>query len=271
MSISRIGLTVSALGAALVFCSCNTRPADWDDEWVAQDIVASPAAKGQIKIDGVISPGEWDDAQAYQLARAKDWGYEKLLPRQRSREDRTPFERGFFKVKYDAEYLYILGSMDDKDLVQTSRDQQRLAFCTGDMIEVFLKPENKSAFWELYGTPWSQTTTLFYPWRGHTYLENQAFNEGVKTAAMLRGTINKDGDEDTGWDIEMAIPRTLIEKAGEEFAPGKEWRILLCRYNYGSNLPNKQVSSTPRLPRANHHLTEYYGKLKFKEAPAAKK
>jgi len=271
MSMSKFALTVSAVGAALAFCSCNTRPAEWEDEWVAQDIVAAPAAKGQIKIDGVISPGEWDDAQAYQLSRAKEWGYEKLLPRQRAIEDRTPFERGFFKVKYDSEYLYVLGSMEDKDLVQTARENQKLAFGTGDMIEVLLKPESKSAYWELYGTPWNHCTTLFYPWRGHSYMENQSFNDGIKVAVMLRGTINKDDDEDSGWDIEMAIPRTLIEKTGEEFAPGKEWRILLGRYNYGKNLPSKQVSSTPRLPRTNHHIPEYYSKLKFKEAPAENK
>ena len=271
MGISRIGLTLSAFGAALALCSCNTRPPEWEDEWVSQDIVAAPAARDQIKIDGVISPGEWDDAQAYQLSRAKDWGYEKLLPRQRKIEDRTPFERGFFKVKYDSEYLYVLGSFKDADLVQTSRENQKLSYGTGDMIEVLLKPEHKSAFWELYGTPWNHCTTLFYPWKGHSYMDNQPYQSGLKVAAMLSGTINKNDDADTGWDIEMAIPRTLIEKTGEEFAPGKEWRILLCRYNYGANLPSKQISSTPRLPRTNHHLTEYFGKLKFKEAPAAKK
>ena len=68
----------------------------------------------------------------------------------------------------------------------------------------------------------------------------------------------------------MAIPRELIERTGGIFAPDKEWRILLCRYNYGKNLPSKQISSTPRLPRTNHLLTDYYAKLKFKPAPEAK-
>ena len=60
MKIGKLLLGVSALGAALALSSCNTQPPEWDDEWVAQDIVAAPAAQDQIKIDGVISEGEWD-------------------------------------------------------------------------------------------------------------------------------------------------------------------------------------------------------------------
>ena len=63
----------------------------------------------------------------------------------------------------------------------------------------------------------------------------------------------------------MAIPRELIEKTGGTFEPGKEWLILLARYNYGGNLPSGQISSTPRLPGGSHHNSEYYSKLKFKE------
>lgn len=257
-------MAVSALGAVVALCSCSSRP-DWEDEWVCQDIVASRAAKDQIKIDGIISPGEWDDAQSYQLARAKDWGYKSLLPRERAREDRTPFERGFFKTKYDDKFLYVLGSMQDCDLFQSSRENQSLSYQTGDMVEVFLKPEEKSSFWEIFATPWGHCTTLFYPWRGHSFMMEQRFYEGVKVAVTIRGTLNNADDVDSGWDIEMAIPRELIEKAGEKFEPGKEWRILFGRYNCGSNLPRPQISATPRLPKVNHHLTDYYGKLKFKE------
>ena len=269
MKTGKFGVAASACGAALVLCSCNFKPADWEDEWVTQDIVAFPAAAEQIKIDGEVSPGEWDDAQEYQLTRAANWGYEKLQPRQRKREDTTPLERGYFKVKYDADFLYVLAVLDDEDVVQTSREDQALACETGDVIEVFLKPEDKSAVWELYGTPWSKVTTLFYPWPGHSYRDQQKFVPGIKAAALTREVDDPEKDK-SGWTIEMAIPRELIEQTGGTFAPDKEWRILLCRYNYGKNLPSRQISSTPRLPRTNHQLTEYYAKLKFKPAPEAK-
>ena len=269
MKMGNFGVAAAACGAALALCSCNSRPADWDDGWVTQDIVAAPAAAEQIRIDGEISPGEWDDAQEYNLARAKDWGYEKLLPRQRKREDTTPFERGFFKVKYDADFLYVLAVLDDEDIVQTSREDQALSFETGDMIEVFLKPEDKCAVWELYGTPWNNVTTLFYPWPGHTFRSQQKFVPGIRAAALARPAEDPEKDK-SGWTIEMAIPRALIERTGGTFAPDQEWRILLCRYNYGKNLPFRQISSTPRLPRTNHMLTDYYAKLKFKPAPEEK-
>ena len=267
MKMEKFGVAVFACGAALALCSCNSRPADWEEAWVTQDIVAAPAAAEQIRIDGEVSPGEWDDAQEYHLARAKDWGYGKLLPRQRKREDTTPFERGYFKVKYDADFLYVLAVLDDGDIVQTSREDQALSFETGDMIEVFLKPEDKCAVWEVYGTPWNNVTTLFYPWPGHTYRSQQKFVPGIKAAALARPAADPE-KEKSGWAIEMAIPRGIIERTGGTFAPDKEWRILLCRYNYGKNLPFKQISSTPRLPRTNHQLTDYYAKLKFKPAPA---
>ena len=257
-------LAVSALGAALALSSCNTKPAEWDDEWVAQDIVAAPAAKDQIKIDGIISEGEWDNAQEYHPARAKEWGYNSLLPRQRKMEDSVPFERGYFKVKYDDKFLYILASLKDSDIVQTSQADQSLSLNTGDMVKIFLAPEGKRSYWEIRATPWKRTTTLFYPWKGHSSTEQQKLESGVLIGAMIHGTINSGGDVDSGWDLEMAIPRELIEKAGETFEPGKEWKILLCRSNCGNNLPSPQISSTPRLPRQDHHLLEYYSKLKFK-------
>lgn len=267
---TRFGIAVVACGAALLLCSCNTKPAEWDDGWITQDIVAAPAAVEQIRIDGEVSDGEWNDAQEYQLSRAQDWGYEKLLPRQRKREDTTPFERGYFKVKYDAENLYVLAVLDDEDVVQTSREDQALACETGDMIEVFLKPEDKSAVWELYGTPWSKVTTIFYPWQGHSFRYQQKFVPGIRAAALARPAVDPEKDK-SGWTIEMAIPRALIEQTGGTFAPDKEWKILLCRYNYGKNLPHRQISSTPRLPRTNHLLVDYYAKLKFKPMPEEKK
>jgi len=263
MSIPKFALTFSAFGAVLLLCSCNTRP-EWEDEWVAQDIVAAPAAQDQIRIDGVISPDEWDDAQAYQLARAKDWGYDGLLPRQRKREDTTPFERGFFKVKYDSEYLYVLGSFDDAEVFQTGRENQLLFSDTGDVIEVFVKPEDKSAVWQFCATPWNNISTRFYPWAGYGD-DSQTLVDGVKVAAAVRNPdAGGENEAKAGWDVEMAISRSLIEQAGGVFVPGGEWRILLGRYNGGANLPSRQISSTPRLPRTDHRLTEYYSKLKFK-------
>ena len=270
MKTLKFGIAASACVAALMLCSCNSRPAEWEDAWVTQDIVASPVAEAQIRIDGEAAPGEWDDAQEYNLARAQEWGYEKMLPRQRKREDTTPFERGYFKVKYDDDNLYVLAVLDDEDIVQTSREDQAPAFETGDTIEVFLKPEDKSAVWELYGTPWSKVTTLFHPWPGHSSLYQQKFVPGIKAAALARPAADPEKDK-SGWTIEMAIPRTLIEQTGGTFAPDKEWRILLCRYNCGKNLPHRQISSTPRLPRTDHLLTDYYAKLKFKPVEGEKK
>ena len=264
MNTGKLLLGVSALGAALALSSCNTQPPEWDDEWVAQDIVAAPAAQDQIKIDGVISEGEWDNAQEYRPARAKEWGYDALLPRQRKMEDLVPFERGYFKVKYDDKYLYVLASLQDADIVQTSQADQSLAPDTGDMVRIFLAPKGKHSYWEFRATPWKHTTTLFYPWKGHSSTEQQKLESGVLVGVTIRGTINTDGDVDSGWDLEMAIPRELIEKAGETFEPGKEWKILLCRSNCGGNLSSPQISSTPRLPRQDHHLLEYYSNLKFK-------
>lgn len=262
MKSGKLLLAASAFGAALAFSSCSTKPAEWDDEWIAQDIVAAPAAQDQIKIDGVISEGEWDDAQEFRPARAKDWGYDSLLPRQRKMEDLVPFERGCFKVKYDDKYLYVLASLKDSDIVQTGKDDQSISLSSGDLIRIFLVPKDKRRYLELRGTPWNRASALFYPWKGHGGTEER--ESGVLIGVALHGTIDVDGDVDTGWDLEMAIPRELIEKTGEKFEPGKDWKILLCRCNCGGNLASPQISSTPPLPRQDHHLIEYYSNLKFK-------
>ena len=263
MKMSNFMVAVSACGAALMLCSCNSKPADWEDAWITQDIVASPAAPDQIRFDGGISDGEWNDAQAYQLSRAEDWGYEKLLPRQRKQEDLTPFERGSFKVKYDAENLYVLADLDDADVVQTAKKDQSHFCGTGDAVAVFVKPADQSACWGLFVTPWGNTATFLYPWAGYSCSAPQQFVPGIRVAVLAREVVDPEKDK-AGWVVEMAIPKALLEQTGGVFAPDKEWKILLCRCNYGKTLPSGQLSTTPKLPRTDFRLTEYYATLKFK-------
>ena len=263
------GIAVAACGAALMLCSCNTPPAEWNDGWVTQDIVAAPAAAEQIRVDGEVSEGEWNDAQEYQLSRAEDWGYEKLLPRQRKREDTTPFERGYCKVKYDGENLYVLAVLEDADIVQTAKADNTIFWPTGDTVAVFLKPADQSGACGVFGTPWGNKSAFLFPWAGYSFMEPQKF-ASVRVAALAREVADPDKDK-AGWIVEMAIPKALLEQTGGVFAADKDWRILLWRFDYGKNLPSGQISSTPKLPRTDHQLTDYYAKLKFKPMPEEKK
>ena len=262
-------IAAAACGAALVLCSCNTQPAEWDDGWITQDIVAAPAAAEQIRVDGEVSDGEWNDAQEYQLSRAQDWGYENLLPRQRKREDTTPFERGYFKVKYDAENLYVLAVLEDEDIVQTAKVDDALFGPTGDAVAVFLKPADQSGSCGIFGTPWGNKSAFLFPWAGYSLMEPQK-SATVRVAALAREVADPEKDK-AGWIVEMAVPKALLEQTGGVFAADKDWRVLLYRFNYGKSLPSGQLSSTPKLPRTDFSLTDYYAKLKFKPMPEGQK
>lgn len=166
------------------------------------------------------------------------------------------------RLLWDSEYLYIYYDAVDRDLrgEATGRD---VAVFHGDCLEAFFKPvpEEETYFNFEIGV------------RGAVYDAKNPGNdrakwdcEGLQFQIVQHGTLNQPGDEDRGWNLEMAIPlRCLREKAGEDLA-GTEWLFHLSRYDYATHLGDKpELSSTTRLSARNYHLPQDWAILRFVE------
>ncbi len=243
-------LTGVFLSFALFFTGCEEYEAlKPEDE--PRPVVSARYTDVPVVIDGVLDDAAWEDAEVYHLVLGAD----------REGEIR---EKGKAMVSWDENYLYVGVKFYDSDIVAEGEEDQLHHYKKGDLLEVFLKPEGQTWYWELYATPAEYKSTFFIPGRGRIWLDSMAdYDMDLKVGAKYEGTLNYWEDVDEYWTAEMAVPVEELTARGEEFGPGAEWKILIARYNFSRYLPNRELSMYPRLSRTSFHLHEEYASLEL--------
>jgi hypothetical protein len=247
-----LGKAVAWLGVAgsvalLTGCVCMCKGAKARPEMTAH-YTSVP-----VTVDGDLNDPAWKTAQVYPLSF--------------SVADKTTLgtevtEAGEARICWDDNYFYLGVKFYDSDVVAEGKEDQLHHYLMGDVAELFLKPVDKTWYWEMYVTPAGRRTTLWFPGRGRLGLKSCEDHPGnLRVAALCQGTLNKWEDKDTSWTGEMAVPIKELTARGETFGVGSHWTILVSRYNYGAYLSNKELSMTPRLSQTNYHLLEEYAIL----------
>ena len=210
-----------------------------------------------VVVDGKLDDQCWKTAKVYKLWLSAD----------KSAKGMKLKEGGEVRFAWDDNYLYLAASFEDSDVVAEGKKDQMHHYKLGDLCELFLKPENRSWYWELYVTPRGNKTTFFFPSRGYLGLPSCfAYHFDLQVAARVDGTLNDWSDRDRKWTAEMAVPLTELTKRGETFGVGSLWRVLVGRYNYSYYFDDgAELSTAPELPRTNYHLTRNYGILKLEK------
>ncbi len=230
------------------------------------EVVASYTAK-PVVLDGKLDEDAWMKTPAYSLLHAREQ-YASFHPEIRKKFRNGVIEPGKVRLLWDDKYLYIGFEFEDRDIVAEGNLDQKHQYLTGDVAEVFLKPLNKTWYWECYVTPNEYKTAFFFLGRGLLGLpsgfpEKPALS-GMKVAAYCNGTLNNSWDKDKKWTAEMAIPREEVAKIGEKLNPETPWLVFFGRYNYGRYLPWKENSSFPQQEKTGYHIHEEYARLKMK-------
>ena len=251
-----------AIGLASLFTGCST--CCWNNNKNLPVAVQSVYTPVPLQLDGNLAEPAWQSAPVYSLQLGKEV-YNKLPVVMKATVGKELREAGECRLLWDDNYLYVGAQFTDSDVYAYGEEDQQHHYLLGDVLEVFIKPENETYYWELYGTPSEKITTFFIPGRGALFSELLTKEPIViKVASQVQGSLNQWKDRDQSWSIEIAIPRAELEKYGAEFAPSKAWRIFLSRYNYSRYLPSKELSSFPQQRETpNFHLYEEYGKLEL--------
>lgn len=219
-----------------------------------------------IKMDGKLEDPIWYLTPAYELVHPKTFGQGES-PEVRNFFRRGPVEPGKVRLLWDDKYLYIGVDFTDYDLAAAGNRDQGPNPDGGDAVAIFLKPLNKTWYWELYLNLRGNKTSYFYPGRGLFGFSgiNKAVPalKGLKGAVFFKGTLNNSWDKDKKWTAEIAVPRMELAMAGEKLDPDIPWLICIVRINYGRYLPIPEKSSFPQLPGTNFHRHESYGLLKM--------
>ncbi len=231
----------------------------WTEDKASRPVMTAIYTSQPVKIDGILNDPVWRKAPSYALCLADDAAHPDGTT--------TPIEKGEARLAWDEKNLYVAIRYEDSDIVAENDKDQAEHYLTGDLGEVFLKPEANTWYWELYVTPHSHKSTFWFPGRGRMGLpSNFNYKMELHVAGKCYGTLNKWEDRDQEWTGEMAIPIKELTRHGDSFGPGSKWTILVARYNYSRYLPTKgpELTMTPKLPETSYHYPAGYAKLELK-------
>ncbi len=193
------------------------------------------------------------------------------------------------KLLWDDTALYIAARLDEPDLWATLTQRDAVIFNDHD-FEVFLDPDGDThLYYELevnaLGTPWD--LLLVRPYRDGGPAIHDWNISGLQVGVDVRGTLNRPGDTDEGWTVELALPwASLREAATEHRAPrdGDKWRLNFSRVQWtldvedGAYRRRLDPATGRRLPEDNWvwspqgaidmHMPERWGLLQFTDAAA---
>ena len=186
--------------------------------------------------------------------------------------DVRPTETSTVKYMFNDDTLFVRAEMEDSDVMTIAGKNQGHFYMEGDVLEVFVKPESGTYYWEFYGTPNKFFTTYFFPAKGTLGLRSNYEKITVKLQidAKINGTFNDQSDKDKSWIGLIAIPRSELEKFGARFDFDHKWTIMTGRYNFSRFLPFREQSSYPQCT-CGYHSTEYYAAIEFINLDTEKK
>ena len=242
--------------ALFIFTGCAAQRQAVIAEQQSLVVMKAKYADTPIVVDGRLDEPVWGRTDVYTMNLADD----------RSAEAAEIEENGRVRLAWDDEYFYVGVEFDDSDIVAEGENDQLMHFKLGDVCELFLKPAEKTWYWELYVTPLGKKSSFWFPGRGRMGLPgNFKYECGLDVAAQCEGTLNNWADTDKCWTAEMAVPVRDLTAHGEDFSAGADWRILVARYNYGRYLKcyGAELTMTPKLSRTRYHLLEEYAILEL--------
>jgi hypothetical protein len=195
-------------------------------------------AHGQIHIDGSLGDPAWREAP-WTDDFVDIEGGARPKPRFRTRA----------KMLWDDRYLYIAAELEEPDVWATLIEHDAVIFHDND-FEVFLNPSGDSRnYFEFEINALNTGWDLFLPkpYREQGKADNGWEIPGLRTAVYVDGTLNKPGDTDRRWQVEMAFPWTaFVERSG--LGPpkdGVEWRVNFSRVEWRTEAVDGKYRKLP--------------------------
>ncbi len=187
---------------------------------------------------------------------------------------------GSVKLAWDAEHLYALFEVRDPAVVggftdakaqpkrHTATGQPML--WTGHTVEMMLdRVGDNASYYELQINPQNKVFKSRFAGynlpRGGDYgpIGHEDWDPKLKSAVLVKGTLDKADDKDEGYVVEVAIPWKAYAfglPEGTDPAPksGDTWRL-----NFYAMQDNGGVAWSPILGQGNFHKAARFGRVRF--------
>lgn len=184
---------------------------------------------------------------------------------------------GTARMLWDDENLYVLIDVKDPDVVGyfTSKDEQPKDWTvtgqpmtwTKHTAEIMIDPDGDGDnvnYYELQINPQNKVFKSQFDGYNRPKVEPQGpfghedWDPKMKTAVVVKGTLDKSGDKDEGYTVEAQIPWKAFEKGAKQLPPkaGDVWRM-----NFYAMANNGGTAWSPILGQGNFHKATRFGKV----------
>ncbi len=230
-------------------------------------------AAGPLAIDGRLDEGSWRKAR---------WTEPFVDIEGRSRP--SPRLETRVRMLWDDEYFYVAAEMEEPDLWGTLTARDSVVYNDND-FEVFIDPDGDTQnYYELEINPLGTVFDLLLP---RTYRDGgppiTAWDiAGLKVGLDARGTVNRPGDRDDGWTVELALPWKVLREAAPGKRPpraGEQWRVNFSRVEWQTEIKDgryaRRLNPSTGRPQApdnwvwspqgviDMHMPERWGYVQF--------
>jgi Carbohydrate family 9 binding domain-like len=232
---------------------------------------------GSIKIDGKLSPEEWD---------AIPWTSDFVDIEGDKRP--KPLLQTRAKMAYDDKGMYFASLIEEPHVWATLNQHDTVIYHDND-FEIFINPSNDTHNYLEYevnakGTDWDLFLTK--PYRDNPQVLNNWEFAGMLSAVYVNGTLNNPKDTDQSWSVEVFIPWSSIYQVtrGKEMPEvGEQMRMNFSRVQWTTEVQDGQYVKVPIKGEdkireynwvwaptgvINIHMPEYWGYVQFSDKVA---
>ena len=214
----------------------------------------APRTHEKIKIDGKLKEKSWQTAPASEEfvdIRGKDYP--------------APKYPTTVKMLWDDDNLYIGATIVEPDITGSITGRDDIIWKDND-FEVFIDPySDGKLYYEIENNALGTVMDLMMdkPYRdGGVFIMNWDC-KGLRLAVSRDGSLNRSGDTDRAWYVEMAIPFDALKRDFKDPKDNKVWRIDFSRVEWlvkGGPEENWVWSPTGKV---DIHMPEMWGYLRF--------
>jgi hypothetical protein len=207
-----------------------------------------PYARGPITIDG--------------NGTEQGWGSALTSPEFATGEGSPePVGKAIARMTWDDQNLYVFISVTDSDVFSEYKNHDDPLW-KEDCVEMFIDADgNKKGYVELQVNPNNATFDSWFA-GPRAAKGDEAWTSGMQTAVVMRGTADKGGDTDQGWDVEIAVPWAAV-KGRDDAMPitippkvGDRWKLNVVRVDKKTGDANPSVSSWNRITYSDFHALD---------------
>ena len=228
-------------------------------------------AGAPLRIEGKLDEAAWQAAPWTELFVDIEGGAKPVAHRTRA------------KMLWDQNYFYVAAELQEPDIWATLTERDAVIYQDND-FEVFIDPDGDThAYYELeinaLGTVWD--LLLIKPYRDGGPALNWWDVRSLKSGVAIEGSLNRPGDQDARWIVELAIPWRVLGEARRGRPPrvGSQWRVNFSRVQWrlavesGRYVKENDPATGKPYPEANWvwspqgainmHMPERWGYLQF--------